>query len=123
MIMEASTSSESRTQHVLHEADSYVRENPVPAVLCALGVGFAIGLLVRALDRPTRAELLEEKANEARGYLASLFEPVARESSRAYARSSKAVRGAVESAKDIDVEDYTDPVVSWFSRMWKKCCG
>jgi hypothetical protein len=52
-----------------------------------------------------------------------LFEPVARESSRAYSRSAKAVRGAVESAKDIDVEDYTDPVVSWFSRMWRKCCS
>jgi hypothetical protein len=126
MIMEASTSTttpESKTQQVLHEADTYVRENPVPAVLCALGVGFALGLLIRALDRPTRAELLELKANEARGFLANLLEPVARESSRAYARSAKAVHGAADRVRDIDVEDYTDPVVSWFSRMWKKCCG
>jgi len=123
MIMEATSQSESRTQHVLHEADTYVRENPIPAVLTAVGVGFALGLLIRSLERPTARDVFEDRADEARSVLSSLFAPVASESRKAYRRSAKAVREAVDTAKDIDVEDYTDPVVSWFSRMWKRCCG
>ena len=122
MIMEASTTSD-KAQQALNEADAYVRENPIPALLCALGVGFALGLLVRALDRPTASDLFEEKMENAGGYLGALFGPAAKQTKRAYHKSADAVRGAVEQAKDIDVEDYTDPVVSWFSRMWKKCCS
>lgn len=124
MIMEASTPQDSKAQQVLQDADTYVRENPVPAVLCAVGIGFALGLLVRALERkPSRADVFQEKLSETQGFLASLFAPVASKASRAYQRSSHAVRGAVDEARDIHMEDYTDPVAKWFSRMWNKCCG
>ncbi|RYD83752.1 MAG: hypothetical protein EOP84_07395 [Verrucomicrobiaceae bacterium] len=123
MIMESFTPSESKTQQTLHDADAYVRENPVPALLCAVGVGFALGLLVRALDRPKPADVFHSKLSDAGGYLGSLIAPVAYQSKRAYHKSADAVRDAVESAKDIDVDDYTDPVVSWVSRIWKKCCS
>ena len=124
MIMEASTPQDSKAQQVLQDADTYVRENPVPAVLCAIGIGFALGLLVRALERkPSRAEVFHDKLSETQGFLASLFAPVATKASRAYHRSGDAVREAVEEAKDIHVEDYTDPVAKWFNRMWNKCCG
>jgi hypothetical protein len=123
MIMEASTPQENKAQQVLHEADTYVRENPIPAVLCALGIGFALGLLIRALDRPTRTEILESKFEDAGGYLSSLFAPVASRANRAYRRSASAVRDAVDEVKDVDVEEYTDPVVKWFNRVWKRCCG
>lgn len=122
MIMESFTPAESKTQEALHNADAYVRENPVPALLCALGVGFALGLLVRALDRPKPSDVFQSKLHDAGGYLGALLAPVAYQGRRAYHKSADAVRDAVESAKDIDVEDYTDPVVSWFNRMWRKCC-
>ncbi len=122
MIMESSTTPESKPQHALHEADAYVRENPIPALLCAVGVGFALGLLVRALDRSRPSNVYESRLSEAGGYLGELFAPVAHQTKRAYHKSADAVRDAVESAREIDVEEYTDPVVSWFSRMWKKCC-
>lgn len=123
MIMEASTPQESRAQQVLHDADTYVRENPVPAVLCAVGIGFALGLLVRALERPSRSDVFHEKLSDTQGFLASLFSPVATKATRAYHRSADAVRDVVDEARDIDVEDYTDPVARWFNRVWKKCCG
>jgi hypothetical protein len=123
MIMDSFTTPDSKTQQALHEADAYVRQNPIPALFCALGVGFALGLLVRALDRPTPAKVFESKLGEAGGYLGSLLAPVAYQGKRAYHKSADAVRDAVETARDIDVEDYTDPVVSWFSRMWKRCCS
>lgn len=123
MIMQASTSRESRAQQALQDADTYVRENPIPAVLCAVGIGFALGLLVRALERPSAADIFEERVGQTRSFLSSLFSPVARETGRAYRKSSDAIRGAVDTAKDIDIEDYTDPVVGWFSRLWKKCCS
>ncbi|MHA3772008.1 hypothetical protein ACXR0O_10770 [Verrucomicrobiota bacterium sgz303538] len=120
--MEASPT-DSRAQQVLHEADAYVRENPIPSVLCAVGIGFALGLLVRALERPSPRSIFEDRVDQASGYLSSLFGPVASQTKRAYRKSASAVHDAVENAKDIDVEDYTDPVVSWFSRIWNKCCG
>jgi hypothetical protein len=123
MIMEASTPQESKASQVLHDADSYVRENPVPAVLWAIGIGFALGLLVRALERPSRADVFHDKMGDAQGFLGSLFAPVATKASKAYHRSADAVRDVVDEARDIDVEEYTDPVVRWFNRMWKKCCG
>lgn len=122
MIMESSTTSD-KAQQALSEADAYVRENPIPALFCALGIGFALGLLVRALDRPTASDLLEEKMQGASGYLGALFGPVAKQTKRAYHKSADAVRDAVDQAKEIDVEDYTDPITNWFSRMWKKCCS
>ena len=41
--------------HVLQQAGTYVRQNPVPTVLGALAVGLAIGLIVRMHEKETRA--------------------------------------------------------------------
>ena len=57
------------------EVDQYVRRNPTSAILCALGAGLAIGLLVRALRpeptpqyRVTRLlEDLEDRLRDAAG--------------------------------------------------------
>jgi hypothetical protein len=111
---------------VLREADVYVRENPIPVVLGALAVGFAIGLLVRVLERERREPGLRDHLEDAEEYLGALFSPAAKKAKRAYRKSSAVVRDAVEEAvdavRDIDVEDYTDPVAKWFRRWWKKCC-
>jgi hypothetical protein len=68
-------------------------------------------------------EAASSGAHRAADFLDSFLSPITRETRRAYKKSSDAVHGAMDSVKDIDVEDYTDPVVSWVSRLWKKCCG
>ena len=114
--------SEENSRDALHKADTYVRENPVPAVLCALGIGFAIGLLVRVLEHHEKKSFFDDPVHETEDFLHSVFNPVAKKTRKAYHRSADAMREAVESARDIDVEDYADPVVSWFRRLWKRCC-
>lgn len=102
-----------RAQDALREADKCIRANPVPAVLTALGIGFAIGLLTRFCEPPKR-EPWQEALDEIRSVLAT----GARRGKKAYAHSAEAVRDAVEhaveKARDIDV----DPVANWWKRLW-----
>jgi hypothetical protein len=103
-------------------ADLYVRQNPVPAIIGAVAVGFALGLLARSIDPPRRHEPLHDCLDETGDFFGSLFSPVARKSRHAYSASSKAVRDAVDAAsskvRDVDVDDYVDPVVKWWKRLW-----
>jgi len=107
-------------KRTLRQAGSYVRENPVPTIIGALAVGFAVGLLVRSMEEESRAEVLRGKLDDAEDYLRSVIGPLAKRSKRAYAKSAEAVRDAVERARDIEVEDYTDPMIGWWQRLWKK---
>ena len=111
---------EENREDALHKADAYVRENPVPAVLCALGIGFAIGLLVRVLENHEKKSFFDDPIHETEDYLSNVFRPVAKKTRKAYQRSADAVREAVDSARDVDVEEYTDPVVNWFRNLWKR---
>ncbi|MEI9898066.1 MAG: hypothetical protein WDN28_30470 [Chthoniobacter sp.] len=45
-----------RAQDLLRETDNCIRANPVPAILTALGVGFAIGVLTRFVEPAPRRE-------------------------------------------------------------------
>jgi ElaB/YqjD/DUF883 family membrane-anchored ribosome-binding protein len=102
-----------RAQDILRDTDNCIRANPVPAVLMALGVGFAIGVLTRYCEPPKR-EPWQEALDEIRGVLAS----GAKRGKKAYAHSAEAVRDAVEhaveKARDIDV----DPVTNWWKKFW-----
>lgn len=115
-------SHENQYEDALHKADTYVRENPVPAVLCALGIGFGIGLLVRVLEHSEKKSFFDHPVHETEEYLGSLLHPLAKRTQKAYHRSAGAMRDAMESARDLDVEEYTDPVVSWVRRAWRRCC-
>ncbi len=104
-----------RAQDLLRETDNTIRANPIPAVLTALGIGIAIGLLTRLIEPPVRKrEPLHEALDELRSLLAS----GARKGKSAYAHSADAVRDvveqAVEKAREIDV----DPVAKWWKRLW-----
>ncbi len=103
-----------RTHDILREADDAIRANPIPAVLAALGVGFALGLAIRMLEPDRKAEPLRDALDDLRALLAS----GAKRGKRAYADSAEAVRDAVEQAvekaRDID----TDPVTNWWKRLW-----
>lgn len=111
----------------LRDTETYLRSNPIPALLGALAVGFAIGLLARTLEPQPRPTRLRGHLDDAEDYLHSLWTPFAKKTRRAYHKSAGAMRGAVEETvervRDVDVEDYTDPVVKWFRQLWKSCCG
>lgn len=103
-----------RAQDLLRETDNCIRANPVPAILTALGIGFAIGVMTRFVEPPPRREPWQEALDDIRDALSS----GARRGKKAYSQTSEAVREAVEQAvekaRDVDV----DPVVKWWKRMW-----
>lgn len=110
------------TRHVLQQADTYVRKNPIPIIVGALGLGLAIGLLSRPTPPSVRG-LLQNNLDDTGEYLRSLLSPYAKKSNRAYRKAADAVReaveDAVEKARDVDVHDYTDPVAGWWQRIWR----
>ena len=104
-----------RATNLLRETDSVIRANPVPALLTALGVGFAIGLAIRLLETPDRkSEPLHDALDELRALLAT----GAKRGKRAYADSAEAVRDAVEHAVEKARHLDTDPVANWWKRLW-----
>jgi hypothetical protein len=107
---------------ITQRADAYVRQNPVPALIGAVALGFAIGLLARSAEPHRRHEPIQDCLDETGDFFSSLFSPVAKKSRHAYSASSRAVRDAVDAAsskvKDVDVDDYVDPVVKWWKRLW-----
>jgi ElaB/YqjD/DUF883 family membrane-anchored ribosome-binding protein len=101
-------------QDLLRTTDNYVRANPVPAVLTALGIGFAIGVLTRFIEPPARREPWQEAIDDIRDALST----GAKRGRKAYAQTSDVVRDAVEQAvgkaREIDV----DPLAKWWKRLW-----
>ena len=49
-----------RAQDLLRETDNCIRANPVPAILTALGIGFAIGVMSRCVESSPRREPWQE---------------------------------------------------------------
>ena len=104
-----------RAHDLLRDTDNCIRANPIPAVLTALGVGFAIGLATRLFEIPERKhEPLRAALDDLRGLLAT----GAKRGKRAYAESAEAVRDAVEQAVEKARELDTDPVANWWKRLW-----
>jgi ElaB/YqjD/DUF883 family membrane-anchored ribosome-binding protein len=107
----------------LHRADVYVRENPVPTILGALAIGFLIGVLVRSSE-PTPRSRWNDARDDAEDHLRSLLSSIAKKGKKAYKKSASAVRDgisdATDAARNIDLDDYTDPVTSWLGKLWKK---
>jgi uncharacterized protein (TIGR02284 family) len=117
----------SSTEDLLHSTEIYVRENPVPAILTALGVGFAIGLLVRAVGEPSKRDHIKvpipTAAQKVRDfdYKAAVLPfawPVIRFFASNYAASQKSVQKAYKKAKSVDVQDYVDPVLKRARKMF-----
>jgi len=107
----------------LHRADVYVRENPVPTILGALALGFLIGVLVRSSE-PTPRSRWNDARDDAQDHLRDLLSSIAKKGRKAYKKSASAVRDglsdATDAARNIDLDDYTDPVTSWLGKLWKK---
>ena len=116
-----------KSDDLLQTTEEYVRENPLPAILTAVGVGFALGLLVRSLEGSSR-EVIEvpipKAAQKVRDYdykaaVLPFLWPVVKFFSSNYAASSKQVNKAYKSAKNIDVDDYIDPLVKKVKKTFR----
>lgn len=115
-----------KTGDVLATTETYVRENPFPAILTALGIGFGLGLLVRLLEPEDREHIqvpIPRGVRKARDFdykaaaLPFLW-PIVKFFSANYAKSAKAVDGAYgqankayKKARNVDVSDYVEPLV------------
>lgn len=110
----------------MQTTEVYVRENPFPAILTALGVGFGLGLLVRALDRPSRETIevpIPKAVQKVRDYdyqaaVLPFLWPVVKFFASNYASARKGVTKAYKQASDVDVNKYVDPVVKRAKKMF-----
>src|SRR5258708_15718410 len=97
----------------------FVRENPVPTVLGALGLGIAIGLAIRFASTSERKAEIEVKSplgNFDWGVLSLPFLwPLFKSAREKYESSAEAVKDGVKQLKKIDVDRYAKPI----RKRWK----
>jgi len=103
--------------------EDFVRENPVPAILGALGIGIAIGLAIRyasAGERKTEVEVKSPLGNVNWSVLTLPFLwPLFKSAREKYESSTEAMADAmkdgVKRLKKIDVDRYAKPI----RKRWK----
>ncbi len=99
--------------------ERFVRKNPVPAILGALGIGIAIGLAIRyasASERKTEIEVKSPFGNLNWSVLSLPFLwPLFKSARKKYERSADAMKDGVKRLKKIDVHRYATPI----RKRWK----
>src|SRR3982750_2190047 len=97
----------------------FVRENPVPTILGALGLGIAIGLAIRfasTSERKTEIEMKSPLGNFDWGVLSLPFLwPLFKSARQKYEDSAEAVKDGVKQLKKLDVDRYAKPI----RKRWK----
>ena len=97
----------------------FVRENPVPTILGALGLGIAIGLAIRFASTSERKAEIEVKSplgNFDWSVLSLPFLwPLFKSAREKYESSAEAVKDGVKQLKKIDVDRYAKPM----RKRWK----
>jgi hypothetical protein len=97
----------------------FVRENPVPTILGALGLGIAIGLAIRFASTSEPKAEIEMKSplgNINWGVLSLPFLwPLFKSAREKYESSAEAMKDGVERLKKIDVNRYAKPI----RKRWK----
>ena len=101
----------------------FVRENPVPAILGALGIGIAIGLAIRYASPTERKEEIEVKSplGDLNWSVLSLpfLWPFFKSARKKYEQSAEvmadAMKDGVKRLKKIDVNRYAKPI----RKRWK----
>ena len=97
----------------------FVRENPVPTILGALGLGIAIGLAIRFASTSERKAEIQVKSplgNFDWGILSLPFLwPLFKSAREKYESSAEAVKDGVKQLKKIDVDRYAKPI----RKRWK----
>ena len=96
-----------------------VRENPMPAILSALGIGIAIGIAIRYASAPERKTEIEVKS--ALGNLnwsvlsLPFLWPFFKSAREKYESSAEAMKDGITRLKKIDVNRYAKPI----RKRWK----
>src|SRR5438094_5659030 len=97
----------------------FVRENPVPTILGALGIGIAIGLAIRfasTSERKAEIELKSPLGNFDWGVLSLPFLwPLFKSAKEKYQSSAEPVKDGVKQLKKIDVDRYAKQI----RKRWK----
>src|SRR5436305_7471109 len=97
----------------------FVRENPMPTILGALGLGIAVGLAIRfasTSERKAEIELKPPLGNFDWGILSLPFLwPLFKSAKEKYETSAEAVKDGVKQLKKIDVDRYAKPI----RKRWK----
>jgi len=97
----------------------FMRENPVPTILGALGIGIAIGLAIRYASATERKTEIEVKSplGDLNWSLLSLpfFWPLFKSARERYEKSAEAMKDGVKRLKKIDVNSYAKPI----RKRWK----
>ena len=65
-----------RAEAIFRDTDHYVRENPVPVILGAVGVGIVIGLALRSLEHDRKSAPIHDALDDIRAFL----KPIAKRS-------------------------------------------
>jgi len=107
-----------KASRALGRTKDFLRENPVPTILGALGLGIAIGLAIRYVapsERKTEIEVKSPWGNSNWSVLSLPFLwPMFKSAKKKYERSADAVADAmkdgVKRLKKMDVERYAKPI-------------
>jgi hypothetical protein len=108
-----------RASRARERTEYFVRENPVPTILGALGLGIAIGLAIRFASTSERKAEIEVKSplGDLNWSILSLpfLWPLFKSARERYERSAEAMKDGVKRLKKIDVDRYAKPI----RRRWK----
>jgi ElaB/YqjD/DUF883 family membrane-anchored ribosome-binding protein len=108
-----------RASRAKERTEYFVRENPVPTILGALGLGIAIGLAIRfasTSERKKEIEMRSPLSNLDWSVLSLPFLwPLFKSAREKYERSAEAMKDGVKRLKKIDVDRYAKPI----RKRWK----
>ena len=108
-----------KASRALERTEGFLRENPVPTILGALGLGIAIGLAIRYVAPSERKHEIEVKSpvGTFNWTLLSLpfLWPFFKSARKKYEESADALKDGVKRLKKMDVERYAKPI----RKRWK----
>jgi ElaB/YqjD/DUF883 family membrane-anchored ribosome-binding protein len=108
-----------RAGRARERTEYFVRENPVPTILAALGVGIAIGLAIRyasSSEQKTEIEVKSPLGNLNWSFLSLPFLwPLFKTARKKYESTTEAVKDGVKHLKRIDLDRYAKPI----RKRWK----
>ena len=107
-----------RLSHARKRTQLFLRENPIPSLLAALGLGVAVGWALRhaTIGEDEESEPKSPLANVNWSFLSLPFLwPFLRSVKERYEDSTESVKEGVSRLKKVDLGDYTKPI----RKRWK----
>jgi ElaB/YqjD/DUF883 family membrane-anchored ribosome-binding protein len=107
-----------KASRALERTEDFVRENPVPTILGALGLGIAIGLTIRYAAPSERKREIEVESPWGNfnwsvlslPFLWPLFKSARKQYEKSADSVADAVKDGVKRLKKVDVERYAKPI-------------